>query len=39
MSQDGRNWARVEGEHHTGAFFDAGEEGEWDEHFVATPQV
>ncbi len=39
MSQDGRNWARVEGEHHTGAFFDVGEEGEWDEHFVATPQV
>ena len=26
LSQDGRNWARVEGEHHTGALFDVGEE-------------
>ena len=30
FSQDGRNWARFEGEHHTGAVFDRGEDGEWD---------
>ncbi|GLC40941.1 hypothetical protein PLESTB_000964300 [Pleodorina starrii] len=24
MSQDGRNWARIEAEHHTGALFDVG---------------
>lgn len=39
MSQDGRNWARIEAEHHTGALFDVGEIGEWDELFVAAPQV
>lgn len=39
MSQDGRNWARIEGEHHTGALFDAGEAGEWDSLFVGAPQV
>lgn len=39
MSQDGRNWARIEAEHHTGALFDVGEEGEWDEMFIGGPQV
>jgi predicted GH43/DUF377 family glycosyl hydrolase len=39
MSQDGRNWARIEAEHHTGALFDVGESGEWDELFIAAPQV
>jgi len=38
-SQDGRNWARIEADHHTGALFDVGEEGEWDEAFIASPQV
>lgn len=39
MSQDGRNWARIEGEHHSGALFDVGEEAAWDAAFVAAPQV
>ena len=39
MSQDGRNFARIEGEHHTGALFDVGEPGEFDELFIASPQV
>ena len=39
MSQDGRNWARIEADHHTGALFDVGEPGEWDELFIGTPQV
>lgn len=39
MSQDGVNWARIEGEHHTGALFDAGQQGEWDELFIGSPQV
>ncbi|GBF93562.1 hypothetical protein Rsub_06282 [Raphidocelis subcapitata] len=39
MSQDGRNWARIEGEHHTGALFDVGAAGEWDELFVGHPTV
>lgn len=39
MSQDGRNWARIEGEHHSGALFDAGEGSEWDAAFVAAPMV
>ena len=40
MSQDGRNWARIEGqEHHTGAVLDAGEPGDWDASFIGTPQV
>lgn len=37
--QDGRNWARIEAEHHTGALFDVGGEGEWDELFIGGPQV
>jgi hypothetical protein len=39
MSQDGRNFARIEADHHTGALFDVGEEGEWDALFVGCPQV
>ena len=39
MSQDGRNWARIEAEHHTGAVLDAGEPGAWDAVFVGAPQV
>eukprot|EP01018_Ginkgo_biloba_P038361 Gb_08723 [translate_table: standard] len=39
MSHDGRNWARIEGEHHSGALFDVGAEGEWDSHSIAAPQV
>uniref|UniRef100_A0A5B7CD16 Glycosyl hydrolase family 32 N-terminal domain-containing protein n=1 Tax=Davidia involucrata TaxID=16924 RepID=A0A5B7CD16_DAVIN len=39
MSQDGRHWARIEGEHHTGALFDVGSSGEWDSMFIASPQV
>ncbi|KAI8527585.1 hypothetical protein RHMOL_Rhmol12G0086700 [Rhododendron molle] len=39
MSQDGRHWARIEGEHHTGALFDVGSKGEWDSMFIASPQV
>ena len=37
--QDGRNWARIEADHHTHALFDRGEEGEWDSLFAAGPQV
>lgn len=39
MSQDGRHWARIEGEHHSGSLFDLGSEGEWDSMFIASPQV
>ena len=39
MSQDGLNWARIEGEHHTGAILDVGQPGEWDELFIANPQA
>ncbi|KAL7091372.1 hypothetical protein ACP275_12G101500 [Erythranthe tilingii] len=39
MSQDGRHWARIEGDHHSGALLDAGPEGEWDSPFLASPQV
>jgi hypothetical protein len=39
MSQDGRNWARIEADHHTGALFDVGQPGEWDEMFIGTPKV
>ncbi|GFZ21478.1 arabinanase/levansucrase/invertase [Actinidia rufa] len=31
--------ARIEGEHHTGALFDVGSDGEWDSMFIASPQV
>ncbi|KAF7828028.1 Glycosyl hydrolase [Senna tora] len=39
ISQDGRHWARIEGEHHSGALFDVGSEKEWDSLFVSSPQV
>ncbi|KAI3433028.1 uncharacterized protein J3R85_007212 [Psidium guajava] len=39
MSQDGRYWARLEGEHHSGALFDVGSENEWDSLFISSPQV
>lgn len=39
MSQDGRNWARIEAGHHSGALFDVGAPGEWDALFVGAPQV
>ncbi|XP_043723183.1 uncharacterized protein LOC122670394 [Telopea speciosissima] len=39
ISQDGRHWARIEGEHHSGALFDVGTNAEWDSLFVATPRV
>lgn len=39
MSQDGRHWARIEGEHHSGALIDVGADGEWDSMFIASPQV
>ncbi|KAI4381362.1 hypothetical protein MLD38_007440 [Melastoma candidum] len=38
-SQDGRNWARIEGDHHSGAILDTGSEGEWDSLFIADPHV
>lgn len=37
--QDGRNWARIEADHHTHALFDVGAEGEWDSTFISHPQV
>ncbi|XVE53194.1 hypothetical protein DITRI_Ditri02bG0184300 [Diplodiscus trichospermus] len=39
ISQDGRHWARIEGEHHSGALLDVGAERDWDSLFVASPQV
>ncbi|KDP41233.1 hypothetical protein JCGZ_15640 [Jatropha curcas] len=39
ISQDGRHWARIEGEHHSGALFDLGTEKDWDSLFIASPQV
>jgi hypothetical protein len=37
--QDGRNWARIEGDHHTWALFDVGAPGSWDSLFIGHPQV
>ncbi|VFQ64488.1 unnamed protein product [Cuscuta campestris] len=39
ISQDGRHWARIEGEHHSGALLGPGEEGEWDSLFISSPCV
>jgi hypothetical protein len=39
LSQDGRNWARIEGEHHTHAVLDVGSEGEWDELCIRDPKL
>ncbi|GMH01747.1 hypothetical protein Nepgr_003586 [Nepenthes gracilis] len=38
-SQDGRNWARIEGDHHNGALLDVGSGKEWDSLFIAAPRV
>lgn len=39
ISQDGRHWARIEGEHHSGALIDVGSEKEWDSLFISSPHV
>ncbi|KAL0421034.1 UNVERIFIED_CONTAM: hypothetical protein Slati_3126300 [Sesamum latifolium] len=39
MSQDGRHWARIEGEHHSGALLDVGSDGEWDSLFIASHKL
>lgn len=39
LSQDGRNWARVEGGHHTGALLDVGPKGAFDAGGVSEPNV
>ncbi|CAL5188798.1 unnamed protein product [Lathyrus oleraceus] len=39
ISQDGRHWARIEGEHHSGALMDVGKEKDWDSLFISSPQV
>eukprot|EP00238_Polyblepharides_amylifera_P002136 CAMPEP_0196587670 /NCGR_PEP_ID=MMETSP1081-20130531/58212_1 /TAXON_ID=36882 /ORGANISM="Pyramimonas amylifera, Strain CCMP720" /LENGTH=347 /DNA_ID=CAMNT_0041909917 /DNA_START=349 /DNA_END=1392 /DNA_ORIENTATION=+ len=39
LSQDGLNFARIEGDHYTGALFDFGKEGEWDSLGISKPQV
>ncbi|GAV63155.1 hypothetical protein CFOL_v3_06675 [Cephalotus follicularis] len=38
-SQDGRHWARIEGDHHSGALLDVGTGKEWDSLFIAGPQA
>lgn len=38
-SQDGRHWARIEGDHHSGALLEVGSRGEWDSLFIAAPHV
>ncbi|GLT27825.1 hypothetical protein SLA2020_027960 [Shorea laevis] len=38
-SQDGRHWARIEGDHHSGAILDVGTGKEWDSSFIAAPHV
>ncbi|KAL5761727.1 hypothetical protein ACOSP7_017991 [Xanthoceras sorbifolium] len=39
ISQDGRHWARIEGDHHSGALFDVGSDKDWDSLFISSPQV
>ncbi|XP_004490096.1 uncharacterized protein [Cicer arietinum] len=39
ISQDGRHWARIEGEHHSGALIDVGDDKDWDSLFISSPQV
>ncbi|KAL6838287.1 hypothetical protein ACP4OV_031886 [Aristida adscensionis] len=43
ISQDGRHWARIEGDHHSGALLGVAEEGEeargWDARCMAAPKV
>ncbi|KAK4263490.1 hypothetical protein QN277_028889 [Acacia crassicarpa] len=38
-SQDGRHWARMEGDHHSGAVLDVGTGNDWDSLFIAAPNV
>ncbi|KAK6931261.1 hypothetical protein RJ641_003054 [Dillenia turbinata] len=38
-SQDGRHWARIEGDHHSGALLDVGSGNDWDSLFIAGPHV
>lgn len=38
-SQDGRHWARIEGDHHSGAVLDVGTGKEWDSLFIGEPHV
>ncbi|KAJ9187456.1 hypothetical protein P3X46_002911 [Hevea brasiliensis] len=38
-SQDGRHWARIDGDHHSGALLDVGSGEEWDSLFIAAPHV
>jgi hypothetical protein len=37
--QDGRNWARIEADHHTHAVLERGEGDAFDSLFIAGPQV
>ncbi|KAL6596249.1 hypothetical protein ACP70R_047613 [Stipagrostis hirtigluma subsp. patula] len=43
ISQDGRHWARIEGDHHSGALLGVGEEEEepqgWEARCMASPKV
>lgn len=43
ISQDGRHWARIEGDHHTGALFSVAEDGEeprgWEARGIVAPKV
>ena len=39
LSFDGVHWTRLEGDHHSGALFDVGAEGEWDSLYNAWPTV
>ncbi|KAB1205327.1 hypothetical protein CJ030_MR3G001226 [Morella rubra] len=39
ISQDGRHWARIEAEHHSGALFDVGSERVWDSSFIASRRL
>ncbi|KDP41232.1 hypothetical protein JCGZ_15639 [Jatropha curcas] len=38
-SQDGRHWARIEGDYHSGALLDVGSSKEWDSLFISSPRV
>lgn len=39
ISQGGQHWSRIEGDYHSGSFFDTGVAGEWDALFVAAPEA
>ncbi|XP_065864084.1 uncharacterized protein [Euphorbia lathyris] len=38
-SQDGKHWARIEGDLHSGALLDVGSGKKWDSLFIAAPHV